>query len=190
MCCWAHGRYRRGGSARTSAVESAAASRLPTDRMRARTHASSLSYAIRRCCDAQVSATAGMAQMPITSRHIWFSDLRANPTRITFGCTHRRTNTFCAHTHGCAGVCVYASRGAAREGMRGGGAARTLKHLPGRTAMRSSPEQRRAAAWLQQVSARPSRVGARRWCGGDSCHGSHAHPHGTKVGNGRSANRR
>ncbi len=71
-CSWAHGRYRQGGSARTSAVGSAAESRLPIACVHARTHACmpSISCAIRRCCDAQVSATAGTAQLPITSRHI------------------------------------------------------------------------------------------------------------------------
>jgi hypothetical protein len=40
--------------------------------------------------------------------------------------------------------------------------------LPGRRAMRSSPERRRAAVWLH-TSVRRSRVGTRHWCGGDSC---------------------
>jgi hypothetical protein len=66
---------------------------------------------------------------------------------------------------------------------KGEGAAWTLEHLPGRTATRSCPERRRAAVRLQHVSVRPCRVGTRRWCGGDSCHGRHAHPHGTQVGN-------
>ncbi len=71
--------------------------------------------------------------------------------------------------------CVRA--GGVRESECEGGMQGTLEHPPGRTAVRSSPEQRRAAAWLQHVSARPSRVGTRRWCGADSCHGRHAHPH-------------
>jgi hypothetical protein len=55
---------------------------VAADRTRARTHASSITYAIRRCCDAQVSATAGMAKLPITSRHI-SADLRTNKqTRV------------------------------------------------------------------------------------------------------------
>ncbi len=86
-----------------------------------------------------------------------------------------------AHTHCCAGVCGRA--GGMRESeCKGEGAAWTLEHLPGRRAMRSSRERRRAAVELQHVSARPSCVGTRRWCGGDSCHGCHAHPHRTQVG--------
>ncbi len=52
-----------------------------------------------------------------------------------------------------------------------------MEHLPGRTATRSCREQRRAAVWLRHISVRPGRVGTRRWCGGDFCHGSHAHSH-------------
>ncbi len=45
---------------------------------------------------------------------------------------------------------------------RGGEGGRTLEHLPGRTAMRSSPDQRRIyAVRLQHLSVRPSRVGTR-----------------------------
>jgi hypothetical protein len=114
ICSWAHGRYREGGSARTSAVATAAESRLPTDRMRARQHASSISYAIRRCCDAQVSDTAGMAQMPITSRHMC-PPISARTNAHTFVCIHRQTNTFYAHTHLAAQVWVCARRGGVRE---------------------------------------------------------------------------
>jgi hypothetical protein len=83
-CRWAHGRYHEGGTARTSAAES----RLPTDRMRARTHASSLSYAIRRCCDAQVSGIACMAKLPITSSHIC-APIYAQPDAHALMCIHR-----------------------------------------------------------------------------------------------------
>jgi hypothetical protein len=166
MCSRAHGRYRRGGSARTSAAEPAARLRLPIACVHARTDASSISYAIRRCGGAQVSATAAMAPLPIAPRHI-SADLRAN-ARAHIHVYPPMDQYIYAHTHGvCSRLC--ASRGDAIEGMQGGWAAGTLEHLPGRRAMRSSRERRRLAVGLH-LSVRPSRVGTRRWCRGGSCH--------------------
>jgi len=172
ICSRAHGPYRRGGSARTSAAEPAAASRLPTDRMRARTRGCIFRY---RAQPGDAVAHRYPQQQPwrhCRSHLAIYPTIYAPTHAHTYMCIHRWTNMdqyIYAHAHG---VCsrVWASRGDARERMRGGWAAGTLEHLPGRRAMRSSRERRRAAAWLH-LSVRPSRVGHRRWCGGGSCHG-------------------
>ncbi len=76
---------------------------VAADRMRARQHASSISYAIRRCCDAQVSATAAMAPLPIPSRHIC-PPIYAQPNAHAFACTHREPLNPSERTHGCTAV--------------------------------------------------------------------------------------
>ena len=90
------------------------------------------------------------------------ADLRTN-TRACIR-THPSTDPSIARTLAAAPVCV---QGGAR---RGGGRGRTFEHVPRRRAVRSRPEHRRVCVgW-------PSRVGTRRWRGGDPCHGRHAHP--------------
>ncbi len=97
----AHGRYRRGGSARTSA----AASRLPTDRMRARMHlryrAQSGDAVAHRCPQQQA-----WRHCP---SHLAICPPIYAPTHAhTYMCIHRWTNTS-THTHTvCAAVCVRA----------------------------------------------------------------------------------
>ena len=118
ICSRAHGPYRRVGSARTSAAESAAGSRLPIACAHARTDASSISYAIRRCGGAQEPATAAMAPLPIAPRHI-SADLRAH--RRAHIRVHPPMDQYIyAHTHGvCSRVCA-SGVGDARRGMQGG----------------------------------------------------------------------
>jgi hypothetical protein len=118
----AHGRYRRVGSAQTSAaesaVETAAESQLPIACAHARTHASSTSYAIGRCCDAQVSATAARPNCPLYLA--MYPPIYAQTNAHAFSCIHRKTNTSYAHTHGCSGVCGRAGEMQGEGGARGG----------------------------------------------------------------------
>lgn len=117
VCGWAHGRYRRGGSAAESAVETAAES-LPIAHTRARTHLRDRPQSADAVAHRDPQRQPCVAQLPILSRRIRVRRSTHKHTRMhSYVSIDRPIHR--THTRGCAGACASRGKHGAGRGRRG-----------------------------------------------------------------------